>query len=154
MNIAARHSHWGVSRDPCQRPSIAAGLTQAREKCVAKGVQHERPDALDVRLPFGLVLLRFIVDRFERALVLLFEARMVNTATLSRSGPHPALYGALSAFPAHFQNASDPRCHRKHAASRSRFSARHQQSAEPRRRPTDVLPAQPIALIRAQCRIG
>ena len=50
MNVAGRDSDLAVSRDPGQRPNVATGLSEACQKRVSKGVEHEGAHVLLIAL--------------------------------------------------------------------------------------------------------
>ena len=55
MNVTSGNRNRAVSSDPCERPGVAAGLTQPSQECVPQAVQNEGPhltgsDCLDVLL--------------------------------------------------------------------------------------------------------
>jgi hypothetical protein len=83
--------------DSSQRPDIAAGFSQPRQKRVPEIVEHERADWLVI------VLLCLSVQRLENTLVLLLERGFLDVFTLCRGGKNPTFFGLLCLFPLWFR---------------------------------------------------
>ena len=99
MNVPARDCDRTMSGDPRHCPSIAPRFAQARQEWVPEGVEDEWADtrrliSLGLWLRFNCVLSvlqQGRVDHAECARVLFLQARVIDVAALSESGPHPAL---------------------------------------------------------------
>src|SRR5215469_10607514 len=75
---------------------------------------------------------------------------MIDVAALGRRGPKESFHWPPCGFPAGFQNGSQSRSQREQAASCGSLPLRHQQRSIAPTAPVDVLPANPVAFVRAK----
>src|SRR5437016_13534569 len=134
MNVSGRNGNRTVPSDTGECPSITTGCSQPCKKRVAQAVEHERA----------------YLGEAQSIAVLLLEAARFDMSALGGRGPYPALYCLACVLPACFQNSSDSGSHWEHSPGCCCLAMRHKKRTIAPVRPGDGLPAQTVALFRAQ----